>query len=81
MKALPALPTVSANAVIALGASSVAAAQACGIPANRGCGVLLPLEVCAHTDGTADLVDARTGALVSPCASAAIARSTKAFFQ
>lgn len=81
MKAYPPLPTVSARDVIAIGAAvrSAAADQAPVLPVGRGA-VQIPLLVRARVDGGADLVDAETGAIVSPCASAEVARRTKEFF-
>lgn len=79
MKASPPLPTVSAAAVARIGAA------ACSSELTRSCTtggapVQRALEVRPTANGGADLVDAATGKVVSPCASVELAKRTRNFF-
>lgn len=47
---------------------------------NRGNGASLAMHLRPSMNGNTDLVNAETGEVVSPCASAAIAETTRAFF-
>jgi hypothetical protein len=75
------LPSVSARVVSELGAQAVRASVEGSLPgAAVAPGAQLELAVRSTASGMAELVEASTGRLVSPCASVEIAERTKNFF-